>query len=285
MSLISCKECGSKASTKAAACPTCGAPIRRPNHIGKAFVRLMASMGGLIGGVLGLMFALSYLAGGEIGPLRAAIAPEVELEARCRKMSVPFSPEERAAFFSNCVKEGAIVLKSYEVSPVASVTNNPISAPDLPDHSDVLDSIELTPRSIPYELDTPASVKNVVLHGQLEQGTLWNTTAYFLTPLRGPKIYMGEAGWSPILDSWVSERAFVQVSGKLNVYCNDDDTVMKSKLEVCDWFDGEQVIKMTRVPKIDKNTKDRVISTQKIGRPVRDVGATATPATVGSVDP
>ncbi len=41
MPLTACKECGNEVSTKAAACPKCGAPVRRPGSIVGGFIVLV----------------------------------------------------------------------------------------------------------------------------------------------------------------------------------------------------------------------------------------------------
>lgn len=55
MALVKCKECGAQVSTKAAACPSCGA--KRKGGGG-----CIVGAGKLIGGLIGLGVALAFLA-------------------------------------------------------------------------------------------------------------------------------------------------------------------------------------------------------------------------------
>ena len=64
MAMINCKECGQEVSNKAAACPNCGAPIKKKG-IGASIARIILMLGALL-----LPIPLFFIA----GPLVAGVA-------------------------------------------------------------------------------------------------------------------------------------------------------------------------------------------------------------------
>lgn len=109
MAMIKCKECGGEVSSKADACPKCGVRLKaKPSGCIVGFFKLI---GGIVGAIIGLMVAISFLSGGDKRD------PVQELESRCRALSDSYSIEsEKPTVYSSCVSSGKAALKSRGVN-------------------------------------------------------------------------------------------------------------------------------------------------------------------------
>ncbi|MCB1898091.1 hypothetical protein [Cognatazoarcus halotolerans] len=105
MAMIKCKECGGEVSSKADACPKCGFRLKaKPSGCIVGFFKL-------VGAIVGLMVAISFLSGGEKRD------PVQELESRCRSLADSYSIEsEKPTVYSSCVASGKAALKSRGVN-------------------------------------------------------------------------------------------------------------------------------------------------------------------------
>ncbi|MEZ5610114.1 MAG: hypothetical protein R3E45_06690 [Rhodocyclaceae bacterium] len=84
MAMIKCKECGGEVTLKADACPKCGFRLKaKPSGCIVGFFKL-------VGAIVGLMVAISFLSGGEKRD------PVQELESRCRSLADSYSIESEA---------------------------------------------------------------------------------------------------------------------------------------------------------------------------------------------
>jgi len=103
--MIKCKECGGEVSSKADACPKCGFRLKaKPSGCIVGFFKL-------VGAIVGLMVAISFLSGGEKRD------PVQELESRCRSLADSYSIEsEKPTVYSSCVASGKAALKSRGVN-------------------------------------------------------------------------------------------------------------------------------------------------------------------------
>lgn len=59
MTLVACKECGGSVSTKAKACPSCGAEIRSPKSLVKQLLRY--AVYAVFGLILFVVFKAAYM--------------------------------------------------------------------------------------------------------------------------------------------------------------------------------------------------------------------------------
>lgn len=107
MALIKCKECGNEISSKAETCPKCGLRFKassKPN----AGSGCIVGFGKLIGGIVGLVLAISFLSNNSVPPIR-------QLEIRCEEASKTQSNEsEKNAFYTNCVAAGSSQIRAQE---------------------------------------------------------------------------------------------------------------------------------------------------------------------------
>lgn len=106
--MIKCKECGSKLSTKATACPSCGAMTKSEPGAGAKL------LGSLISG--GIMIWLGFLIFGAIG-LRQPKDPQAmlkELEAKCAASAndAPASWGNKKNIYESCVFGGKNQLRA-----------------------------------------------------------------------------------------------------------------------------------------------------------------------------
>lgn len=109
VAMIKCKECGGEVSSKADACPKCGVRLKaKPSGCIVGFFKLI---GGIVGAIIGLMVAISFLSSGDKRD------PVQELESRCRALADSYSIEsEKPTVYSSCVSSGKAALKSRGVN-------------------------------------------------------------------------------------------------------------------------------------------------------------------------
>lgn len=106
MALKKCKECGNQVSTKADACPNCGARLKGKS--GGCFAELFKLIGGLVGAIVGLVIAISLLSNGSEDR-----APIQYLQSNCSELSESIPDvSERPSAYSSCLETGKAVLKS-----------------------------------------------------------------------------------------------------------------------------------------------------------------------------
>lgn len=112
MALIKCKECENNVSTKADACPKCGAKLKSsPGAISGCIVGLFKLIGGLVGGLVGLLLAISFLSDSNTRD------PVKELEKACLEQSEKYSVvSERNSYYDNCVAGGKAAFDAKGVS-------------------------------------------------------------------------------------------------------------------------------------------------------------------------
>lgn len=60
MALTKCKECGKQISSKAKACPNCGA-TKGPGAAAGCFVAIFKLIGGVVGAIVALLIAIYFL--------------------------------------------------------------------------------------------------------------------------------------------------------------------------------------------------------------------------------
>lgn len=108
MALIKCKECGNNVSTKADACPKCGAKLKSsPGAISGCIVGLFK----LIGGLVGLFIAISFLSNSNTSD------PVKKLEKACLEQSEKYPVvSERTSYYDNCVAGGKAAFDAKGVS-------------------------------------------------------------------------------------------------------------------------------------------------------------------------
>jgi len=89
-----------KSASKADACPKCGVRLKaKPPGCIVGFFKLI---GGIVGAIVGLMVAISFLSSGDKRD------PVQELESSCRALSDSYSIEsERPTVYSSCVASGS----------------------------------------------------------------------------------------------------------------------------------------------------------------------------------
>jgi hypothetical protein len=108
VAMTKCKECGGEISSKAEACPKCGVRLKaKPSG---CLVSLFKLIGVLVGAIIGLMVALSFLSNvNRPGPVQ-------ELESKCQSFSDSHPiASERADIYSSCVDSGKAALKARGV--------------------------------------------------------------------------------------------------------------------------------------------------------------------------
>ncbi len=111
MAMTKCKECGSKISTKAAACPSCGAKVKTEPGAGAKFLGSLVSLGLLVW--LGSMF-LGAMGSSEPQDPQAMVK---ELEAKCAASAkdAPASMGNKKDFYESCVFGGKSQLRAQGV--------------------------------------------------------------------------------------------------------------------------------------------------------------------------
>ena len=107
MSLIKCKECNGEVSTKADACPACGA---KQNVGGRA-------LGGCVFAIIWLL-GMSWFFGWNVTSFithrfKSTESLTKELDAKCLERANDYSPiyEIRRSFYENCLAAGKIQLQ------------------------------------------------------------------------------------------------------------------------------------------------------------------------------
>lgn len=107
MAIIKCKECGGKVSTKATACPSCGAKIGQ----GKSFfAELFGGIVSLI--VLGAM-ALVFIGMFSGGSHKTETELKTELAEKCNE-AAKSAPQgvDRKSFSASCIQGGLVQLRN-----------------------------------------------------------------------------------------------------------------------------------------------------------------------------
>ena len=134
MALVKCRECGNAVSSKAQACPACGAPIASSSS--GCIVGSFKAIGGIVGAIFGLGVALALLDGGGTKtayPLGSSTPIEIdtssfngqtpedwiaELERRCVEATYQTGPEiDRKVFLDQCIEGGKAGLRSRGMIP------------------------------------------------------------------------------------------------------------------------------------------------------------------------
>lgn len=107
MALMKCKECGGKVSTKAAACPSCGAKIGQGKRI---FAELFGVIFTLI--ILGAM-ALVFIGVVTDGSRKTEDELKKELAQRCNE-AAKSAPQgmDKKSFSESCLQGGLVQLKN-----------------------------------------------------------------------------------------------------------------------------------------------------------------------------
>ena len=107
MALMKCKECGGKVSTKAAACPSCGAKIGQGKSL---FAELLGGIISLI--ILGAM-ALVFIGMFSGGTQKTEDELKKELTERCNE-AAKSAPQgmDKKSFSSSCIQGGLVQLKN-----------------------------------------------------------------------------------------------------------------------------------------------------------------------------
>jgi hypothetical protein len=107
--MVKCKECGGQVSTKAVACPHCGA--KRKAQGGGCFV----ATGKLIGGLIGLTVALALIAPMLNSSNKSSADPRQELRDFCRNAMKSYPGSDAAQQYDQCVETGTARLKERGV--------------------------------------------------------------------------------------------------------------------------------------------------------------------------
>jgi hypothetical protein len=104
---MKCKECGGKVSTKAAACPSCGAKIGQGKSL---FAELLGGVISLI--ILGAM-ALVFIGMFSGGTQKTEDELKKELTERCNE-AAKSAPQgmDKKSFSSSCIQGGLVQLKN-----------------------------------------------------------------------------------------------------------------------------------------------------------------------------
>jgi ribosomal protein L40E len=112
VALIKCKECGNEISSKAETCPKCGLRFKaspKSNSEPGCIVSLFKLIGGLVGGAIGLMIAISLLSN------QNPTTPIRQLEIRCEEASKTQSGEsEQKSFYESCMSSGSSQIRAQE---------------------------------------------------------------------------------------------------------------------------------------------------------------------------
>jgi len=144
VALIKCKECGNDVSTKADACPKCGARLKSSSGAGSGCI---VGFFKLIGGIIGLVVVMSYLSKG------SAIDPNKELEKQCLSLSESFPViSERSSVYEGCMNGGKAAFRqkgiNYEADTVSPSVNDekPVKYENLTTESSSSDSISADPQ-------------------------------------------------------------------------------------------------------------------------------------------
>jgi hypothetical protein len=101
LALTKCKECGAKVSTKAVACPTCGA---RRGGARRLLIRLLASIFSLV-----VVVAIGSWLLEKTQPSEEEL--KAELDTRCRSGADAAPEIMKKIFYDNCIKIGTAKLK------------------------------------------------------------------------------------------------------------------------------------------------------------------------------
>lgn len=107
MALMKCKECGGKVSTKAAACPSCGAKIGQ----GKSFFAEL--FGGIVSLIILGAMALVFIGMFSGGTQKTEEELKKELAERCNE-AAKSAPQglDKKSFSTNCVQGGLVQLRN-----------------------------------------------------------------------------------------------------------------------------------------------------------------------------
>lgn len=129
MALIKCKECGNEVSSKAETCPKCGVRFKASPKSGSGcIVGFFKLIGGLVGGLISLGLAISFLSNNSVSPTR-------QLEIRCEVASKTQANEsDIRAFYESCISAGSSQITAQErINQEQSTENNqPLSSPNEP---------------------------------------------------------------------------------------------------------------------------------------------------------
>lgn len=107
MALMKCKECGGKVSTKAAACPSCGAKIGQ----GKSLIAEL--FGGIVSLIILGAMALVFIGVFSGGTQKNEAELRKELAERCNE-AAKSAPQgmDKKSFAASCVQGGLVQLKN-----------------------------------------------------------------------------------------------------------------------------------------------------------------------------
>jgi len=107
---MQCRECQREISRKAEICPHCG--IRLKNKPPGLFASLFKMVFGAIGGIIGIVVAISFLSNGKEKSNRTA-----DIEGGCRTLSLAMTDiSERESAYTSCVASAKETLRARGVS-------------------------------------------------------------------------------------------------------------------------------------------------------------------------
>jgi len=160
VALIKCKECGNDVSTKADACPKCGARLKSSSGAGSGCI---VGFFKLIGGIIGLVVVMSYLSKGN------AIDPNKELEKQCLSLSESYPViSERTSVYDGCINGGKAAFRekgiNYEEDTAPIINEaNPESINEKNLDTEMVDDQTMDSTESPATEDSTASLVEDVI--------------------------------------------------------------------------------------------------------------------------